>query len=211
MPDLPPTIPLFPLPNVVLFPHVLLPLHIFEPRYRELLQFVLAGNPLIGMVLLKPGFQTAYERHPAVFDVGCAGVITRCDTLANGRSNIILQGVERFRVTDEDRSRSFRVGTIEPLPDLPAGPECLDMRRLRLRLDALLAARAEREHGNPRLPKTHADDAYINALSQYLDLEPVERQALLECDSALSRTERLIELLEMSRCGPGPFRTGSVH
>ena len=73
---LPPTIPLFPLPNVVLFPNVLLPLHIFEPRYRDLVRDALAGDQVIGMVLLRPGYEGDYDGRPPIYSVGCAGLIT---------------------------------------------------------------------------------------------------------------------------------------
>ncbi len=89
---LPPTIPLFPLPNVVLFPNVYLPLHIFEPRYREMVSDALDGDRIIGMVLLRPGWEGDYEGRPAVYPVGCAGLISHAERLSDGRYNIVLQG-----------------------------------------------------------------------------------------------------------------------
>ena len=72
---LPSSIPLFPLPNVVLFPNVFLPLHIFEPRYRKMIADALEGDRIIGMVLLRPGYEAEYEGRPPIYQVGCAGVI----------------------------------------------------------------------------------------------------------------------------------------
>ena len=95
---LPPTLPLFPLPNVVLFPGVFLPLHIFEARYRAMTEDALAGDRMIGMALLKPGFEAEYEGRPPIYPVGCMGLITHAERLPDGRFNIVLQGVERFRV-----------------------------------------------------------------------------------------------------------------
>ena len=95
-------LPLFPLPNVVLFPNVFLPLHIFEPRYREMVADAIAGDRLIGMVLLRPGWEHDYEGRPPVFPIGCSGVITHVERLADGRYNIILRGLERFRILEED-------------------------------------------------------------------------------------------------------------
>src|SRR5512132_186939 len=94
---LPPTIPIFPLPTVVLFPNVFLPLHIFEPRYREMVGDALAGDRIIGMVLLREGWQKDYEGRPPVYPVGCAGLITFCEPHADGRYNIALRGMEKFR------------------------------------------------------------------------------------------------------------------
>ena len=79
-------LPLFPLPNVVLFPNVFLPLHIFEPRYREMVADALRGDRLIGMVLLRPGWERDYEGRPPVYPIGCSGVITHVERLATGAS-----------------------------------------------------------------------------------------------------------------------------
>src|SRR5215213_7213388 len=110
---LPPTIPLFPLPTVVLFPNVFLPLHIFEPRYREMVADALAGDRVIGMVLLRPGWETNYEGQPPVYPIGCSGVITHSERLADGRYNIVLRGVERFRIVEEDHGRSYRRAIVD--------------------------------------------------------------------------------------------------
>src|SRR5437867_2777472 len=90
---LPRLIPLFPLPNVVLFPQVLLPLHIFEPRYREMVKDVAeSDDELIGMILLRGHEDLADPGHD-VFTIGCAGRMIRKVDLPDGRSNILLQGV----------------------------------------------------------------------------------------------------------------------
>src|ERR1700741_2500528 len=99
---LPATIPIFPLPNVVLFPNVFLPLHIFEDRYRAMVGDALDEDRIIGMVLLRPGWESPYEGRPAVYPVGCAGLITHAERLPDGRYNIVLQGIEKFRIQDED-------------------------------------------------------------------------------------------------------------
>ena len=112
---LPPTIPIFPLPNVVLFPGVFLPLHIFEPRYREMVADALDGDRLIGMVLLRPGWEGDYEDRPAVYPIGCAGVITHHEQMPDGRYNIVLRGLEKFKVLDEEDSKTYRLAHIQPL------------------------------------------------------------------------------------------------
>jgi Lon protease-like protein len=191
-------LPLFPLPNVVLFPNVFLPLHVFEARYREMVADALQGDRLIGMVLLRPGWEHGYEGRPAVFPVGCVGVITHVEQLDNGRYNIVLRGVERFRIVSEDHSRSYRSAVIEVLPETPLGPE--DRARLarhRDRLEGLLAPAVEKAGADPRTTSGMSDEDLINALAQYLDLEPLERQALLEQNCLRSRAEALVELLEM--------------
>jgi Lon protease-like protein len=215
-------LPLFPLPNVVLFPNVFLPLHVFEPRYREMVADSLAGDRMIGMVLLKPGWEQEYEARPAVYPIGCTGVITHVDRLADGRYNIVLRGVERFRILSEDHSRSYRRATIEPVAERPlAADDRAVLQRQRSRLEVLLApgndrdfgaahaaAARSRAGGDPMIPSGMADEELVNALAQYLDLEPIEKQALLERHCLRSRAESLVELLEMkimtARTSGGP-------
>jgi hypothetical protein len=209
---LPPTIPIFPLPNAVLFPNVFMPLHVFEARYRTMVSDALAGDRIIGMVLLKAGFEAEYNGRPPIFPVGCAGVITHSEPLQDGRFNIVLKGIEKFRVTDEDGSRPYRLATIEPIPELIPDGERTELHRTRLRIEALLAAAVEREGGEPKFPPAMPDEDLVNALAQYMELEPLERQALLERDGVLARCRGLIELLEMKTLGRGAAWKGrAVH
>lgn len=206
---LPTTIPLFPLPNVVLFPNVFLPLHIFEPRYRAMLGDALAGDRIIGMTLLMPGYEADYEGRPAVYPVGCAGVITHSERLPDGRSNVVLRGIEKFRIIEEDASKEYRLARVEPLPEATSDPDKRLLKQRRHRLEALLVAAIERGGADPRFPAAIPDEDLVNALSQYLGLEPVERQALLEREGIVARCDGLIELLEMKTYSPsGPK---SVH
>jgi uncharacterized protein len=208
---LPPTIPIFPLPNAVLFPNVFLPLHIFEPRYREMVADALSGDRIIGMVLLKPGYEADYEGRPAVYPVGCAGVISHSETLGDGRYNIVLRGLEKFHITGEDRSKSYRLAHVEALPEAIAAGEQEAIRRDRQKLETLLAVAIERAGADPKFPPAVPDEDLVNALAQYLELEPLERQALLERDGVLERCRGLIELLEMKTLSRGMWKGRSVH
>lgn len=207
---LPATIPIFPLPNVVLFPGVFLPLHIFEDRYRQMVADALAGDRVIGMILLRPGFEAEYEGWPPVFDTGCAGLITHAEPLPDGRYNIVLKGMSKFRLVDEDRSRPYRLARVESVADQLAQGERDALRLGRHRLEEMLAPALER--AERRLPANLGDDEVVNALSQYLDLEAIERQALLECGGPAERCTLLVELLEMRVLTPrGPSGPGHVH
>jgi uncharacterized protein len=210
---LPPTIPIFPLPNAVLFPNVFMPLHIFEPRYRAMVTDALAGDRIIGMVLLKPGFEADYEGRPPVYEIGCAGVVTHSEALADGRYNIVLRGIEKFRITGEDRDKPYRVAHVEPIAETVAEADRDLLRKHRLRLETLLAAAIERGGRDPKFPPAVADEDLVNALAQYLALEPLERQALLERDGILARCRALIELLEIKTLtrGGATWKGGSVH
>jgi Lon protease-like protein len=201
---LPPTIPLFPLPNVVLFPGVFLPLHIFEPRYRAMTEEALDGDRLIGMVLLKPGYEAEYEGRPPVYPIGCSGLITHAERLADGRFNIVLQGLVR----EEDDARVYRVGIIERLSgDTAAAADEPALRDLRHRIEHLLTPMIERAGGEINVPPSMTDVDVIHALAQYLDLAPIEKQALLERDTVLARATALADLLEMKAMTSGPGTT----
>jgi Lon protease-like protein len=194
---LPPSIPIFPLPNVVLFPNVFLPLHIFEPRYRKMVDDALNGDRIIGMVLLRPGWESQYEGRPAVYSIGCAGVITHAERLPDGRFNIVLRGMEKFRIVDEQDERQYRMASVEPMPDPGIDAAARnEMRGERKRLELLLVPQPEGT-GDPKVPSSMPDEDLVNALAQYLEFEAVEKQALLERTGVLDRCRALIELLEM--------------
>lgn len=194
---LPPTLPIFPLPNVVLFPHVFLPLHIFEARYRAMVADALEGDRMIGMALLRPGWEGAYEGNPPVYPIGCAGLITFHEPLPDGRCNIVLRGVSKFRVLREHEDRLYRVAEIESINEWLPAEDRDEIRAARRRLETLLVPQPQGQSGDSRIPPTMGDEDLIHALAQYTELEPLEKQALLERDGLLARCRSLIELLEM--------------
>jgi Lon protease-like protein len=194
---LPSTIPLFPLPNVVLFPNVCLPLHIFEPRYREMVADALDADRIIGMVLLRPGWEGEYEGRPSIYSVGCAGLITHVERLPEGRFNLVLRGLHKFKVSEEDHSRRYRMATIDPILESVAEADRATIGAERRRLESLLVPRPEGRGVDPKVPPSMPDEELVNSLAQYLDLEMVEKQALLERDGLVERCKSLIDLLEM--------------
>lgn len=209
---LPPIVPIFPLPNVVLFPNVFLPLHIFEPRYRAMVADALSGDRIIGMVLLQPGHQERSEGRPPVYPIGCAGLITHSESLPDGRYNIVLRGLEKFRIASEDHGKAYRLAQIEPVPETVPASDRETIRAQRRRLETLLAAAIERTGSDPKFPPAVADEDLVNALAQYLELEPLERQALLERDGILARCRGLIELLEIRMIGRRKsWHDGTIH
>ena len=194
---LPSEVPIFPLPNVVLFPSALLPLHIFEPRYRAMVVDALEGERLIGMVMLQPGWEADYDRAPRVYRVGCAGFITHAERLGDGRYNIMLRGLEKFRISGERTAREgaeqYRIARIESIKEATTAPTpaIQDARR---RLEKLIARKLHKNE-HDFIPKDVPDADLVHAIAQHL--EPLEKQALLECNSLLERCEALVELLEM--------------
>jgi Lon protease-like protein len=109
---------LFPLPNLVLYPHVMQPLHIFEDRYREMLEDALAGDGLIAMAVLEPGWEDDYDSRPPVAPYACLGKVVAHHRLEDGHYNVLLLGVQRIRIVEElDPLRSFRQARVELLED----------------------------------------------------------------------------------------------
>jgi hypothetical protein len=192
---LPPTIPLFPLPNVVLFPGVFLPLHVFEERYRALTRDAVAGDRIIGMALLRPGFEASYEGRPPIYPVGCAGVISHADPLPDGRFNIVLHGLSKFRILEELPDGEYRRARIEPLTEVTDAPARRTIKEMRRRIEALLLSALKATE--VQIPGSLSDEDLVHALCQYLQFEPAERQALLECDGTVERARALTEFLEM--------------
>ena len=106
---LPPIIPLFPLPDAVLFPRMPLPLHVFEPRYREMVRDALRGSRLIGMVLLRGDWEREYGGRPRIFTTGTVGQMVHVEELPDGRYNVVLRGVKRFVIQQElPPTRAYR-------------------------------------------------------------------------------------------------------
>ncbi len=194
---LPPSIPIFPLPNVVLFPNVFLPLHIFEQRFREMVADALRGDRILGMALLRPGWEQDYDGRPPVYPVGCAGLITNSERLGDGRYNIILRGLQKFRILDEDDRRSYRLARVDGIAETLDDAARSAIRSDRCRLEVLVTKGLRLAGAEGQVPASMPDEDLVNALAQYLDLEPIEKQALLERDGLLRRCQSLIELLEM--------------
>jgi Lon protease-like protein len=192
---LPSEIPIFPLPEAMLFPGVARPLVIFEPRYRDMMADALKGDRIIGMVRLRPGFEKDYEGRPPVYEVGAAGRITEFERLPDGRYTLWLQGLVKFRITGENPGRSYRIARVEALPELPKDEDLapLSALRERLALRLLTALPLGAEPPSPDL----ADAEFVNTVAQYLGMDENARQDLLERNSLLSRAQALIELLEL--------------
>ncbi len=195
----PSSLPILPLATVVLFPNVFLPLHIFEPRYRQMVADALAGDRLIGMVLLRPGHDTDYEGRPPVYGVGCTGLITHAERLDEGRFNLVLRGLDKFTMLGEEDpaiGQLYRRAIITPIDETLSAGDKDELKEARRQLESLLAPLFEGTMES-RLPQNMPDEDLINALAQYQEFDPLERQALLERHGPLARCKSMIELLEM--------------
>jgi len=130
-------IPVFPLPDVVLFPHTLLPLHIFEPRYREMIRDCLTGDRRLVMALLQAGWENDYYGRPPIHAIAGVGEIVQEEELPDGRFNILVRGTMRVAIMAElPAERSYRIAKARPLPDrYPVdGPDSVAARVDRLKV-----------------------------------------------------------------------------
>ena len=110
---------LFPLPNLVLFPSVMQPLHIFEPRYCEMLEDAMQDDQLIAMALLEPGWQKSYDGRPPVAPMACVGRVVSHAATGDGQHNILLRGLKRARIRRElPPNRAFRQAEVTLLDDV---------------------------------------------------------------------------------------------
>lgn len=194
-------LPVFPLAGALLFPRAQLPLHIFEPRYREMVRDALAGDGLIGMV------QPRDEKEPpSLFEIGCLGRIAAHDELADGRFNIVLEGIGRFRIAGE-----LEVAT--PYRQVDASRDGFDEGE---ESDPLgIAQRADLEREARRYADALGyqvdwasverldDEMLVNGIAQIAPLDVGSKQALLEAQDIGERAELLVQFMQFQRMAPG--------
>jgi ATP-dependent Lon protease len=194
---------LFPLPNLVLFPHVMQPLHIFEPRYRALLADALAGDRLIAMTLLAPGWETDYEGRPPLLPVGCLTRVAMHQKQPDDRSNVLLLGLRRIRLVRELAPvQPFREAEVEIVEDQysPAGAAARPalqqslvkaFKRVLPQLD--VADQLEQLLGN-NLPL----GALTDVVGYAIDLDAALKQSLLAEPDVDRRAHTLLDHLNQS-------------
>jgi Lon protease-like protein len=210
---------LFPLPNVVLYPHVMQPLHIFEERYREMLEDALAGDKLIAMAMLEPGWEADYDSRPPVSPYACLGKVVAHHRLEDGTYNVLLLGVERVRIIEElDPLRSFRQAKVDIVEDRYDFESLAERKRTQ---EKLITAFRRQLPCTCQLPEQleemlsrHLPLGLLTDLAAYalpLDID-VKRKLLAEA-SVNARAHVLLEQVEQmariarskSSCFPPPF------
>jgi len=201
--DLPDTIPVFPLPGALLLPRAKLPLHIFEPRYLQMLEDVLkTSSRVIGMI------QPSHARNAdgaGLHAIGCAGRVTQFSETEDGRYFITLSGLSRFRVKEEiEGFTPYRRSAVDWAGfDTDLGPaECddgFDRTALMGLLGRYLDARGMSTDWGAL--DEAGDELLVNSLSMLLDFEPEDKQALLEAPSLSTRRETLVTLMEFALRG----------
>jgi hypothetical protein len=188
-------LPIFPLPGVQLFPHALLPLHVFEPRYRDLVRDVMAGERLIAIAAFEPGFEAEYHGRPAVRPIVGVGAVVGHEPLGEGRANIVLRGVARARIERElPPDQPYRLVDASAVDDrLTDGFDDDAARDTLILLADQLALRLPSGGETLReLARSQPDlGALVDVLSAALVTDPDDRQTLLETDDVGARVDRL--------------------
>lgn len=193
-------LPLFPLPNAVLFPGALLPLHVFEPRYRALVRDALASHRSLAVVLIEDLRRIDALGHPAIASVAGAGVIIDYAELPGGRFNILLRGRARVRLAELPFSPPYRraAATILPPSAEPAAPaELAAMLSVATSFAALVRARDPTF--DLRLPKSASPGQLADLCAHHLVLDARERQAILETKDESPRVRRVTEAIALQR------------
>jgi Lon protease-like protein len=193
---------IFPLAGALLLPRSYLPLHIFEPRYRALVSDALARDRRIAMIQPLPGQD---NDRPALFDIGCVGRIDHVEALEDGRFNVLLEGVTRFRLLRElDVTTPFRqveADTASFDDDLTAELILPSAERAGIEQEARRFAERQGYAIDWQEVGRLDDQALVNGLAQAIPFDVAAKQALLEAESLEERADLLAELLRFSAAG----------
>jgi Lon protease-like protein len=192
-------VPIFPLPNVVFFPRAVLPLHIFEERYKAMTADALAGDRLVAMALLRPGWEANYYARPAVEPVVCIGKIVSSEELPDGKYNFLLHGLARAKILSEKPSDSYRIARVQPLQEMP--PMEIDLANQRQRLTEIFC-----HEPLASLPQVHQLKRFVNSpmptgevadliAFHLLNSVPLKQSLLAETDIT-RRVSRVVDALE---------------
>lgn len=197
-------IAIFPLSGTVLFPRMHLPLHIFEPRYRAMIQEVMARDQRIGMI--QPSGLPGLEReHPPLFQIGCLGRVAEIEALNDGRFNVILSGESRFRVLDElNVPTQFRQVAADLFTEEQDDPGILaSSERAALEGEAQLFADRLGYAVDWFAVGSLDDETLVNGIGQIAPFDAAGKQAMLEANTLSERSELAIQLMQFMRRNDG--------
>lgn len=180
----------------------MLPLHVFEPRYRLMMDEVMKGGQSVVIALLKPGWEADYYGSPEVHPVGCLGKIVQHQELADGRYNIMVHGEAKVRIEAFDRDHPFRIARVRRLIEDNAWGEAAGIEARTKELLALFRRFHEGQGAAIDLAQVFgahmAADAVLNSISMHLNVEPAVKQQLLELTSTEQRYNAVFQFLSDS-------------
>ena len=195
-------VPIFPLPNVVFFPKMFLPLHVFEPRYKQMVRDRLEEDRRFGIILLQEGWQADYFGEPPVHNIGCLGEIETYERLPEGRFNILLRGIDRFELLRFVTEKPYRTAAVKLLGDLPFLLEQDQQIRAR---DTLLEKCLQYfknvlgvEIEEDRLDREASLETVVNQVASILDIPAKQKQTLLEAPKLAQRLELVNNIVDGS-------------
>jgi Lon protease-like protein len=194
--------PLFPLPNVVLFPKAILPLHIFEPRYRTMMSDALQGSQTICMALLQPGWEADYHGSPEVYPVGCVGRVVQHQRLEDGRYNIALHGESKVAIEGFAQDQPYRIARVRAVPEEQGWAQAAEVEGEVAELLALFRRVRLGENAAVDLTEMYgghvSPEAVLNMIAMNLNVEANVKQELLELNSLGSRFRSIVRYLRDS-------------
>ena len=192
--------PLFPLPDVVFFPKTLLPLHVYEPRYRALASEALEQGRPICTALLKPGWEADYYGSPEVYPVGCVGRIIQHEKLPDGRYNITLDGQTKVKIESSVRLEPYRLVRVTPVEDDPAWAAGENAIEEAAELVRLFRQVHEGQGAAIQLGDVFAQnlspESILNTIALHLNAEPEVKEQLLEMDRLFLRYHAVLQILQ---------------
>jgi len=189
--------PIFPLSNVVLFPNVLLPLHIFEERYKKMVKDALDGEKIITMALLKPGWENQYYNNPNIFKVACMGRIVSSEYFDDGRSNIVLYGLKRVELVNIEKGSPYRIANVKMKEDMLDGNEELYRKHLEDLVNKWngIMGEEQKEH-RIEINTMLSLDKLTDTLAILIISSVFDRQSLLEESNTIKRAEKIIDYIQ---------------
>jgi Lon protease-like protein len=190
-------VPLFPLATVVFFPNTLLPLHVFEPRYKQMINDVINDERIIGMVLLKPQWEKNYYGNPEIYDVACMGRIVSSEPVEDGKFNIVLYGLKRIRIVEIVKNHPYRVARVKILEDIHEANEdfCREsITKLITAWNGMLGK--EQESHKIKIDLQLPLECLTDALASLIVSNIFDRQELLAEPNVKRRAEKIISYLE---------------
>lgn len=196
----PEILPVFPLTGVMMLPGTVLPLHIFEPRYRQMIAEALPAERMLGIVLLKPGWREDYFGSPDTYTVGCAGTMEDVVRLPDGRYTLRLAGCQKIEIGRYVRTEPYRIAEVRPLDEREPDEADQEVQTEKVRLLAAYTSLLTAEAGRAATPFTLdtalAFPLLVNLACMHLGIEIDEKQRLLELHDVAERGRRIIARLE---------------
>jgi len=193
-------IPVFPLPDVVFFPKTVLPLHVFETRYRAMVKDALDADRMIAVALLQPGWEQRYDGSPSYFPIATVGRMEEIETTSDGRYYFKLAGLSRVRLGEVLKEAPYRLVRADEIPERPVneGDPAIRSKKLDLLASQLCLVRELTGSDHPRLvlDERMSFETAVNGACASLPAEPSVRQELLTLDDLVERHRRVATMLD---------------